>query len=126
MGLSEKVFDRVRNLVVEIALIIRLHLVEESKLLVRMQFVKLCGVDSLNDDPVRDALSSGETTAVILDNVHHVVGIKVVLLLSRKDLVVLLAERDNNTVVQIVQHLRIVATNELLQFLLEVWGGHLL
>jgi hypothetical protein len=124
--LSKKVLYRVSYLVVEVPLIVRLHLVDHIKLLIWMHLVKLCGVDSFDDNTVWDALTSGKTATVLLNDVHYVIGIKVMLLLSREDLVMFLTEGDDDAVLQIIKHFRIVAANELLQFFLEIWTWHLL
>ena len=81
-----------------------------------MVFAKLSGVNGFDDDAIRDAFASGEAAAVLLNDMDHVVRVEVVLLLPC--FLVLLPKGNDDRMLQVVQNLRVIAPDELLQLFL--------
>jgi hypothetical protein len=76
--------------------------------------MQLGWVNSLNDDTIGDSLACGKTAAVFLNDMSHIVRAIVVFFFSGGCLMTLLSERNDNTVLQIVQDFCIVSSYEFL------------
>ena len=120
--MREQVIHGLRDLIVEIPFLIGLYLLMQVELLVGVLVLQLIEVDGLDDDAVGHSFAGGEAAAVIFDDVNHVVGVVVPLL----GVGVLLAEGDDDAVLEVVEDLAVVAADELEQLVLELGRRHLL
>lgn len=119
LRLSKELLDDNMNFVIKISLLLRRNLLPHTKFVIRLMALELFFIDCFNNDPVGYSFSSWKAAAVILNQSNDII---------RMDVFVwsLLAERNDDFVLKIVEKLAIESLDKMLQFVSQGAGRHLL